>query len=149
MIGWLLDTNVVSEALRSKPDERVIAWLESLAEESLYLSVLTIAEGDKGIAKLDRDDPSRAKFMVKWQALEDRFEGRLLPLSNPVVRRWGSISGALEKTGKPAPVIDTLMAATALEHDLYLATRNTADVQNSGAAFFNPWKDNPANFPLS
>jgi toxin FitB len=149
LIGWLLDTNVLSEASKKQPDPRVVAWLQSQAEENLYLSILTIAEGDKGIAKLDQEDPKRAKFMVKWQALEDRFEGRILPLTNPVVRRWGSISGALEKTGKPAPVIDTMLAATALEHDLYLATRNTADVQGTGAALFNPWKDNPANFPLA
>lgn len=149
MIGWLLDTNVIWEPSKPKPDEHVLAWLDAQTEENLYLSILTIAEGDKGIAKLDPDDPKRAKYIIKWQALEDRFEGRILPLSNPVVRRWGTMSGTLESTGKPAPVIDTMLAATALEHDLYLATRNTADVQNTGAALFNPWKDNPANFPLS
>jgi predicted nucleic acid-binding protein len=149
LIGWLLDTNILSEASKLRPHERVIDWLQAQPEEVLYLSVLTIAEGDKGISKLDRDDPNRAKYMVKWQALEERFEGRILPLANPVIRRWGTISGGLEKTGRPAPVIDTMMAATALEHDLYLVTRNTSDVQNSGAALFNPWQDNPANFPLS
>lgn len=149
MIGWLLDTNVISEAWKPNPDEHVVGWLEAQPEDRLYLSILTIAEGEKGIAKLDPEDPRRAKFIVKWQALEDRFEGRILPLANPITRRWGSISGALEKAGKPASVIDVMLAATALEHDLYFATRNVDHCSNSGAALFNPWKDNPANFPLS
>jgi toxin FitB len=149
LIGWLLDTNVVSEAWKPNADEQVLTWLEAQLEENLFLSILTIAEGDKGLSKLDPDDPKRAKFGIKWQALEDRFEGRILPLSNPIVRRWGSISGTLERSGQPASVIDTMLAATALEHDLYFATRNTEHAKNSGAALFNPWKDNPANFPLS
>lgn len=149
MIGWLLDTNVVSEAWKPNPDSRLLSWLEAQPEDRLYLSILTIAEGDKGIAKLDIEDLRRAKFIVKWQALEDRFEGRVLSLTNPIARRWGTTAGMLEKTGKKASVIDTLLATTALEHDLYFATRNIEDCANSGAVLFNPWKDNPANFPLS
>ncbi len=81
--------------------------------------------------------------------MKERFSGRILPISDSVVLRWGAISGQAKRvTGHSPSVIDTLLAATAIEHDLYLATRNTADVTNSGAAIFDPWKDDPGRFPL-
>lgn len=149
MIGWLLDTNVISEVGKRRPSERVIAWLADQPEETLRLSILTLGEGDQGLAMLDADDAERARLSLKWQALEERFEGRILPVSDAIVRRWGSMAGIIRKSGRQASVIDTLLAATALEHDLYLVTRNTEDVQSTGAALFNPWKDNPANFLLA
>lgn len=86
--------------------------------------------------------------MAKWQAIEDRFAERILPVTDAIVRRWGAISGATQRAGMHAPVIDTILAATALEHNLYLVTRNAEDVQLSGASVFNPWIDNPHNFTL-
>jgi len=81
--------------------------------------------------------------------LASRFSDRLISVSDAVVRRWGTISGTVRRqTGHPPPVIDTLMAATALEHDLYLVTRNVRDVRHSGAAVFNPWEDDPNSAPL-
>jgi predicted nucleic acid-binding protein len=81
--------------------------------------------------------------------LERRFSGRILPVSNPIVLRWGAISGEVKRlTGHSPSVVDTLLAATAIEHGLYLATRNVLHAANSGAAVFNPWKDDPAQFPL-
>ena len=74
----------------------------------------------------------------------------MLPVSDAVVLRWGAISGRVSRdTGHPPPVVDTLLAATALENDLYLVTRNIADVRHSGAALFNPWSDDPQAFPLA
>ncbi len=82
-------------------------------------------------------------------SLEARFGERILAVSNPVVRRWGAISGAVKRAvGHSPSVVDTLLAATALEHDLYLVTRNVRDVQHSGAAVFNPWTDDVALFPV-
>lgn len=116
----------------------------------MFMSVLTLGEYDKGIHNLAPDHPDRSRFIVARDALEVRFADRLLPVENPVVRRWGAISGEVRRrTRQTPPVIDTLLAATALEHDLILATRNTKDVRHSGVVFFDPWSDDPANFPLA
>jgi hypothetical protein len=149
LIGWLLDTNVISEIGRRQPNPKVAAWVNAQPEESLFISVLSLGEGDKGLAKLDPENPERVRLTTKWQAIEERFEGRVLTVSDAIVRRWGAISGVMSRDGRPVPVIDTLLAATALEHDLYLVTRNTEDVAPTGAAIFNPWKDNAPNFPLA
>lgn len=149
MIGWLLDTNVVAEIIRPRGSARVKAWAAAQDEVYLHLSILTVAEYDKGIANLADDDPRRSLYMTARDGLASRFAGRLLPVSNAIMRRWGSISGRVKRdTGHPPPVIDTLLAATALEHDLYLVTRNIRDVQASGAALFNPWDDDPARAPV-
>jgi len=149
MTGWLLDTNVISEAAGAKPNRQVERWIDAQPEHTLYLSILTLAEYQKGINHLPRGDRLRPRLQQAVLALEARFSGRIISVSDQIVLRWGSISGEVKRlTGHPPPVIDTLLAATAMEHDLYLATRNVADVAHSGAIFFNPWKDNPAHFPL-
>lgn len=150
MIGWLLDTNVVSELNKRGCARPVEAWFLSQVEELLFLSSLTFGELDKGIALLDAADPQRAHVIGLRDALEARFGGRILPVSKAVASRWGQITAHVKiETGHPPSVIDTLLAATAIEHDLYLVTRNTRDVGRSGAALFNPWKDDSAKFPLA
>ena len=149
MIGWLLDTNVTAELIRPGGEPRVKAWAAAQDERTLHLSILTIGEYEKGIHNLPEGDARRVVYGSTRDALEARFADRLLPVSDAVVRRWGSISGVVRRqTGHPPPVIDTLLAATAIEHDLYLATRNVRDVRYSGAAVFNPWEDDPAGAPL-
>jgi predicted nucleic acid-binding protein len=118
-------------------------------EATLHLSILTIAEYDKGIANLPDGDPRRSVYMTTRDSLAARFAARLLPVSDAIVRRWGTISGTIRRdTDHPPPVIDTLLAATALGHDLYLANRNVRDVRDSGAPVFNPWEDDPSAFPV-
>ncbi len=120
---------------------RVKVWAAAQDEATLHISVLTIAEYDKGIANLPDGDARRPVYLAA------RFAARLLPVSDAIVRRWGTISGTVRRnTGHSPPVIDTLLAATALDHDLYLVTRNVRDVRHSGAAVFNPWDDDPASF---
>lgn len=149
MKGWLLDTNVIAEVSGARPDSRVEQWIASRPEHTLFLSILTIAEYQKGIHHLPPGDKRRPRLQHSVQALEARFSGRVLPVSDQVVLRWGVISGEVKRlTGHSPSVIDTLLAATAIEHDLYLATRNTAHVAHSGAIVFNPWTDDPAQFPL-
>jgi predicted nucleic acid-binding protein len=149
LIGWLLDTNVVA-SLAAGGAPSVAAWAAAQDEESMYLSVLTLAEIDKGIHNLAADDPARARYTGTLHALGARFAGRILPLSDAVVRRWGAISGIVRRdTGHPPPVIDTMLAATAIEHDLYFVTRNIRDARLSGAALFNPWEDDSAAFPIA
>ena len=149
MIGWLLDTNVIAELINQGGSQRVKAWAAGRDEAALYLSVLTIGEYEKGIANLPDDDVRRSSFMTLRDSLIARFWGRLLPVSDPVVRRWGVISGHVRReTGHPPPVIDTLLAATAIEYELYLVTRNVRDVRFSGAPLFNPWEDDPEGAPV-
>ncbi len=149
MIGWLLDTNVTAEIISPGGSAQVKAWAAGHDEATFYLSILTIAEYDKGIANLPDGDPRRAVYMATRDRLAGRFAARLLPVSDAIVRGWGTISVTVRRnTGHPPPVIDTLLAATALDHDLYLATRNVRDVRHSGAAVFNPWDDDPSRFPV-
>ena len=109
-----------------------------------------MAEYDKGVFNLPDDHPNRPRFIAARDGLMARFAGRIVSVGDAVVRRWGVISGSTKRlTGRSPPVIDTLLAATALEHDLYLVTRNVGDVRASVAQIFDPWTDDPANFPLS
>ncbi len=150
MIGWLLDTNVISEIARPHGDARVLNWARAQDEDRLFISVLTLGEYDKGVNNLPLDSPARARLEASVTALEARFADRVLPLGNAAVRRWGRLSGAIQlAAGRAPPVIDTLLAATALEHSLYLATRNVTDVQATGAVVFDPWHDDPAGFLLA
>lgn len=116
----------------------------------MFLSILTIGEIHQGIERLPQDDPARSRYVGSLKAIEARFAERVLSVTDEVVRRWGSISGRVRReTGHPPAVVDTLLAATAIENDLYLVTRNTKDVRFAGAALFNPWENEPADFPLS
>ncbi len=150
MIGWLLDTNVVASLVARGGAPSVKAWAAAQEEHRLYLSVLTLGEIEKGIHNLPVDDPARTRYILSLAMLEERFRGRVLSVSDPVVRRWGRISGSVRKaTGVSPSVIDTMLAATALEHDLHLVTRNVRDVIGSGASVFNPWADDAAGIPLA
>ena len=140
MKGWLLDTNVIASLIAPNGAPSVKAWAAGQAEERLWLSVLTLCEYDKGIAQLADDDPKRATYAAARDALEARFAGRVLPVSDDVVRRWGALSGKIRRdTGHPPAVIDTMFAATAIEHILCFVTRNTRDVAATGAELLNPW----------
>lgn len=150
MRGWLLDTNVVAALINPQGAPSVKAWATSQDEETFHLSILTLAEYDKGIHNLPSDHPDRPRYIASRDALADRFADRVLSLRDDTVRLWGRISGEVKReTGHPPPVIDTLLATTAIEHDLYLVTRNVKDTRHSGAAIFDPWADDPAGFPLS
>lgn len=150
MIGWLLDTNVVAALISSNGAPSVKAWAADQPEDRLFLSILTLGEYDKGIHNLPTEHPDRSRYVAVRDALESRFAGRILSLDDAVVRRWGVISGAVKRrTGHAPEVVDTLLAATALESRLFLVTRNIKDVRHSGAAVFNPWTDDPAQFPLA
>ena len=138
-MSWLLDTCVVSELVRPRPKASVVSWVSERDEGELFLSVLTIGELEKGIARL----PSSAKrtALEQWvrRDLSDRFRDRLLAIDAGVAVRWGAMSGASEARGQPLPVIDSLIAATSVQHDLTVVTRNTADFERCGARCFDPW----------
>jgi predicted nucleic acid-binding protein len=109
------------------------------AEDELFLSVITIGELEKGIAKLP--DSTKRATLEHWVRgdLADRFRGRLLVIDSRIAARWGKLVGASEAHGRPLPVIDSLIAATSLQHDLAVVTRNTDDLERCGANCVNPW----------
>ena len=140
-MSWLIDTCVISELAKPAPNKSVVAWIRDCPEEDLYLSVITIGEIEKGIAKLAFT--ARREQLEKWlrDDVADRFHGRLLPVDTAIASRWGAITGASEAKGVPLPVIDSLIAATSLHHNLVIATRNTADLERCGARCIDPWRD--------
>lgn len=149
MKGWLLDTNVISALINPNGAPSVKVWAQDQNESHFYLSVLTLGEYDKGIHNLNPDHPDRQRYMANRDALEERFKGRVISVSDRIVRQWGEISGRVKRlTGQAPAVIDTLLAASAIEHEFYLVTRNVKDTKESGAVVFDPWTDEPARFPL-
>ena len=138
MSGFLLDTNIISELVRPKPEPKVKAWVAATDEDLLYLSVLTLGEIRKGIASLK--DASRRVRLEAWLDgdLAVRFAGRILAIDLAVADRWGRLVAQADLKSR-LPVIDGLLAATALQHNLTLVTRNTKDVAEIGVPVFNPW----------
>ena len=134
----LLDTCVVSELTRPKPDPGLVGWFSSAQSEDLFLSAITIGEIRKGTAKL-APGRRRAALSAWTDELSRSFAGRVLPVDEPVAARWAEIAARAEKTGKPKPLADGLIAATALQHGLTLATRNVDDFEPFAVALFNPW----------
>ena len=125
---FLLDTCVISELTRKLPTRHVVEWIGSQDELQLFLSVITLGEIERGIDKLSQG--RKKETLRQWLAgdLPRRFAGRVLPIDAETALRWGEISAEAEGKGRPVPVLDGLMAATALVHGLTLVTRNTADV---------------------
>lgn len=133
--AYLLDTNVMSETRRKKADLGVMAFLQSADSASLFLSVLTIGELRKGVAAKMRTDPATAKSLAAWvEGLEFGFADRILAIDAATARLWGDWSG-----DRPRPVVDTLLAATAVQHGLIFVTRNTRDVDGIQVKLHNPW----------
>jgi len=140
-MSYLLDTCVISETVRNEPDPRVLAWMGICPEDSLYLSSLTFGELERGIARLP-DSPKKVR-LAHWvnEDLSERFAGRILPVTQEVAVAWGKLRAAVESRGKPLPVIDALIAATARVHHLTLATRDISLLTAEGIEVLNPWKD--------
>jgi len=134
----LLDTCVISEALRPNPSPKVTAWLEGLQEEQVYLPVLVIGELEKGVELLPKGD-KQAALRLWLEQLRRRFKGRILPFDEETAVMWGSLSARCRKSGRRLPVVDSMLAATALRHSALLATRNLSDYEDSGADVVNPW----------
>jgi toxin FitB len=138
--GFLLDTNVISELIKPRPEPKLVKWVEATDEDLMFLSVLTIGEIRKGI-NLHSDSARRAKLEA-WLAsdVRARFEGRILPVDDAVAERWGLLT-ANAKTGKNhnLPVVDGLLAATAQHYDLIFVTRNVEGVAPTSVPLFNPW----------
>lgn len=142
-MSYLIDTCCISELVKKKPKPNVVKWFADRDELSMYLSVITFGELRKGIEKLP--DSKKKKELNRWvkEDLSQRFKNRVLNITLDEVNKWGEILAAAEKNGTPLPAIDSLIAATALVHDLSVVTRNTQDMEGSGVEVINPWSYEP------
>ena len=136
MAGYLLDTNVLSETRKTRPNPAVLDFLVKADDRTLFISALTLGELRKGVELKRQSDESAAERLDEWVSeMELNFRDRILTIDSPIARLWGKLSAQ-----KPNPVIDTLIAATALVHDLALVTRNVRDVAWTSVKVINPWQ---------
>jgi predicted nucleic acid-binding protein len=135
-LSYLLDTNIISELRKGdRADSKVTAWFAELADEEIFLSVLTIGEIRRGIESVRRRDPDSAAALDRWLALLGEAHGdRILPIDRVIAEEWGRMN-VLD----PLPVIDGLLAATAQVLGLTLVTRNVSDVEATGVELLNPF----------
>jgi predicted nucleic acid-binding protein len=140
MSGYLLDTNCISELVRSKPEARVVDWMRAAEESLLYLSVLTLGEIRKGAAILPQS--KRRTYLESWleRDLQVRFSGRILAIDKAVADRWGLLAAEAQGRGRPLSAIDGLLAATAIHHNLTIVSRNTSDFAGTQVPILNPWE---------
>lgn len=138
-MSWLLDTCALSEYVRKTPAPEVIRWLDEQDESSLFISVISLGEIEKGILKLRASDPRRSQKLTAWLGkVEQRFAGRILPLDAAALHVWAQIAATAELAGQPLPVMDGLLMATAQCHGLTVVTRNVQDF-TLYPQVFNPW----------
>jgi toxin FitB len=140
-VSFLLDTNVVSEWVRPRPDENVVAWLAEVEEEHVFMSVVSFAELRRGVDLLP---PGRRRDRLEdWIAddLAARFYGRVLDVDRRVADAWGRIMARSQRAGRGLGSMDAIFAATAESHELTLVTRNVRDFDGVGISLHDPWGD--------
>lgn len=139
-MNYLLDTCVLSEFTRRQPEPRVVDWLNSIDEEKLFISVITIGEIQRGIERLPNSH--RKTELLVWMntGLLTRFAGRMVSIDAPTMFLWGSLVARLEGASQPLRVMDSLILASALQNNLIIATRNVADFLTGGVQVINPWE---------
>ena len=137
MSRYLLDTNAVSELTKRRPNAGYMSWIRKIPELSTYLSILTFGEIYKGIAETSLDNPRKAAELEEWceKLYEDyEFAERKLPVTKEIAKRWGDFYAIREVSS-----IDGFLAATAIEHNFTLVTRNEKDFEGLGVRILNPW----------
>ena len=138
---YLLDTCLISELVKKAPNPAVVSWLDEQDEQKLFLSVLNLGELQKGISKLP--DGTKKSELQAWVALDlvERFTGRILEIDLDTALTWGRLQGEAEQAGDKLPVMDSLIAATAVAHGLIVVTRNVRDIERCGVRVCNPWEE--------
>ena len=138
-MSYLLDTNIVSEWVKPRPEPKVVSWLADIDEDRVFLSIATLAELRHGVERLPAS--RRRTRLDEWlrHDLPARFEGRVLPIDETIAAAWGTIVARREAKGRPIGVMDAWLAATAETHELTLVTRNAADFRDAVTAILDPW----------
>lgn len=138
MSGFLLETNCISELVRIRPEPTVIKWLERADDQTLDISVLTLGEIRKGVAAASKERQAQLKVWLDVD-LRKRFESRTIPVDAPIADRWGVLVTEAKRAGKTLPVIDSLLAGTALHLNLTVVSRNVGDFRNADVPVLNLW----------
>lgn len=135
----LIDTNVLSEVTKPRPSEYVLGWLDRLDEDRAFISAVSIAEIRRGVALMDSG--RKRDLLAQWLArdLPQRFERRVIPVDEPIALAWGDVMALAKRSGRGLGSMDGLIAATAIAHDLTLATRNIKDFEGFGFDLIDPW----------
>jgi len=138
-VNYLLDTCVLSEFTRRKPEEKVIRWVDMIEEEKLFLSAITIGEIQRGIERLPASHRKTDLRVWMNNGLVDRFGQRILYLDTQTMLIWGALTARMEVAGQPMSVMDSMIAASAFQNNLILVTRNVSDLAACGVQVINPW----------
>lgn len=140
-MNYLIDTCVLSECVKKNPNPNIVQWINQQKPEQLFLSSITLAELKKGIYKIQNTQPERYQVLTNWlNTIEHKFALRILPITDDILTRWAKISAIAECQGRKLAVMDGLIAATALEKNLMVITRNTSDFDITGVPLLNPWE---------
>ncbi len=139
MTGFLIDTNVISETVKPRPEPRVLAWFESRSPGELFLTAITFGELVRGARKLEK--AGRRRGYERWirRDLARQFEGRILPFDREAGAIWGEIMAEADRIGRPRPAVDAQIAAIARRHGLTLVTRNLRDFEETEVPILDPW----------
>ena len=140
-MAFLLDTNVVSETIRPRPEKRVLDWIEAQVPTDLFLAAQTIGELVRGARKV-KEQARRERF-EKWieRDLDRQFDGRVLPFDGRTAAVWGRLMGDGDRAGRPPAAADAQIAAVAIQHELILVTRNVKDFVNFDIRLLDPWRN--------
>ena len=144
-MAFLLDTNVVSETIRPRPEKRVLDWIEAQVPTDLFLAAQTIGELVRGARKV-KEQARRERF-EKWieRDLDRQFDGRVLPFDGRTAAVWGRLMGDGDRAGRPPAAADAQIAAVAIQHELILVTRNVKDFVNFDIRLLDPWRNDKGN----
>ncbi len=142
-MNFLLDTNVVAEWVKPRPEPRVISWLADVDEDRVFLSVVSLAEIRRGVEAMPVG--RGRERLARWLAdeLPARFEGRLLDVDQRVALSWGVVAARSQKAGITIGAMDAFFAATAQTYGLTLVTRDIGDFKAAGIQLYDPWKPTP------
>jgi len=146
-VKFLVDTNVVSEWVKPRPDGGVVAWMNEVDEDRVFISVISLAELRHGVERMPSGTQRRRLDEWLKEELPLRFEGRVLLIDRVVAEAWGTILARCERAGRPISTMDGFIAATADAHQLVLVTRNVSDFEFSVKEIVNPWLGSSSNTP--
>jgi predicted nucleic acid-binding protein len=137
-VGYLLDTCLLSEVWKPRPNSGVVGWLATSMEDELFVSALSLGELKKGIEKLP-DGRKKERLARDYVLLRSRFSSRVLGITDVIAERWGALSADAERAGRHVHVVDGLIAATALVQGLMVVTRNVNDFGTIPVPLLDPW----------